>query len=61
MLETRREQVEIILKKYKEYVELYKMFNNGSAEGVTSFDHFYWRYTYYSRYKDPDHINPLGY
>lgn len=39
-----------ITKKYKEYIELYKYVNNGSVDGLTSFDDFYWNYTYYSRY-----------
>jgi hypothetical protein len=60
MFESRREQIEIVLKKYKEYVKLYKFFNKGSAEGATPFRDFYWRYTYYYRYRDSDQHNPFG-
>ncbi len=42
-----------ILKKYLEYVDLYKVVNNGSIEGVTPFADFYWRYTYLSKYSNP--------
>ncbi len=41
-----------IEKAYKGYLELYKLINNGSLEGATSFDIFYWRMVYYSKYHD---------
>jgi hypothetical protein len=37
-------------KKNKDYLFLYKMVNNGSLKGATTFEDFYWHYTYYSRY-----------
>lgn len=40
----------VILKRYKDYLELYMDINNGSIQGVTPFQDFYWQYTYYSRY-----------
>lgn len=39
-----------ILKKYLEYVELYKQFNDGSVEGLTPFSNFYWAFVYFSKY-----------
>jgi hypothetical protein len=48
--ENKRVVFAIIEKKYKEYIALYRLVNNGSAEGITSFDDFYWHYTYYSKY-----------
>lgn len=50
LYENRRILFEIITTKYKEYVELYKAVNKGSIKGVTSFEEFYWNYTYYSKY-----------
>ncbi len=47
---------DMLKQKYKEYVDLYKFFNDGSAEGVTSFDEFYWRFIYYLPYQDPSCI-----
>lgn len=48
--ENRRIVFAVIEKKYKDYVALYRMVNNGSVVGVTTFDEFYWHYTYYSKY-----------
>jgi hypothetical protein len=50
LYENRRVVFDIIVKKYKEYAAFYKAINNGSLDGVTSFDEFYWHYTYYSKY-----------
>ncbi len=49
-----------ILKKYKEYIEIYKVFNNGSVEGATPFGEFYWRFSYYVKYQDA-RVNNTGY
>jgi hypothetical protein len=48
--ENKRVIFNVILKRYKEYQDLYRAVNNGSIHGVTSFQDFYWHYTYYSRY-----------
>jgi hypothetical protein len=48
--ENRRSIFEKIAKRYKEYLSIYKEINNGSLEGITPFDEFYWRTVYYSRY-----------
>jgi hypothetical protein len=45
-----------ITEAYKNYVALYKLFNNGSTKGVTPFGDFYWRMTYYIRYGDGDTV-----
>ena len=50
LYENRRIVFELVLKKYKEYMDLYKAINNGSIAGATPFDQFYWDYTYYSKY-----------
>lgn len=59
--EVRRENFEKLLKKYNEYVELYRLVNNGSIDGVTSFDEFYLRLTYYDRYSNALKIGGAGY
>ena len=59
--QNQREHFEKILKKYWEYVALYKKINNGSLKGVAIFDEFYWRYTYYSRYIANENIERRGY
>lgn len=51
--ETNRENYDRIVKKYKEYVALYKKFNHGSAKGCTPFTVFYWRFTFLMKYEDP--------
>jgi hypothetical protein len=50
--ENQRVVFDVILRKYKEYVALYKLVNNGSLQGVTGFDDFYWRMTYLAKYQD---------
>jgi hypothetical protein len=50
LYENRRENFDLVLKKYKEYIELYRLINNGSIAGATAFDQFYWDYTYYSKH-----------
>lgn len=47
-----RIQFNKISEAYKNYVALYRLFNNGSVEGVTTFTTFYWRMTYYQKYGD---------
>lgn len=59
--EAHRENFNIIVNAYLNYVSLYKFINNGSIEGVTSFEEFYWRFTYYVKYQDPERISALGY
>ena len=59
--ENRRVIFNGILKKYKEYLDLYRAVNNGSIAGVTSFQDFYWHYTYYSRYSSGRHSDARGY
>lgn len=49
--ENRRDQFDKIVKKYKEYISLYKFINNGSLEGLTTFDIFYWEQSYYSQHR----------
>jgi hypothetical protein len=51
--ENRRILFDLILKKYKDYLDLYKSINNGSIVGATPFDQFYWDYTYYSKFSSP--------
>ena len=50
--ENKRVIFNIILKRYREYLELYRAVNNNSIAGVTPFEDFYWHYTYYSRYSN---------
>jgi hypothetical protein len=50
-----------ILKKYLDYVNLYRVFNNGSIEGITPFHEFYWRFTYFSRYSNPRNVENRGF
>jgi hypothetical protein len=50
-----------IVKRYEEYKALYKLVNNGKLDGLTSFDQFYWRMTYYSRYQDRKNYGTAGY
>ena len=59
MFESSRVQLDKIIKKYKDYIDLYRFFNDGSVEGAASFAEFYWRYTYYSRYKDAETITAI--
>jgi hypothetical protein len=48
--ESKRVAFAILEKKYKEYLNLYRMVNNGSIKGATKFEDFYWDETYYSKY-----------
>ena len=50
--ESQRKTIEKLMGQYKAYVIIYKEFNNGSIEGITSFDDFYWMFTYHSCYAD---------
>ena len=59
--DTTREHFDVLVKKYKEYIALYRIFNNGSTEGITTFDRFYWQFTYVSKYSDPKNIENRGY
>ena len=59
--ENRRIVFNVILKKYKDYLELYRAVNNGSIKGVTPFQDFYWHYTYYSRYNNGRVAEARGY
>ena len=59
--EVHREQFDLIVESYLSYVSLYKLINNGSIAGVTPFDTFYWRFTYFVKYEDPERISAMGY
>ena len=59
--EVRRDRFNQIVKNYKEYLELYSFLNNGSKKGATPFDEFYWRFTYYVKYDEPERILTIGY
>lgn len=59
--ENKRVIFNVILRKYKEYQELYRAVNNGSIQGVTCFQDFYWHYTYYSRYNNGRASDARGY
>ncbi|NRA65798.1 MAG: hypothetical protein HRU19_15010 [Pseudobacteriovorax sp.] len=59
--DTQRENFNVILESYLSYVALYKLVNNGSIEGVTPFDKFYWRFTFFVKYQNPERISALGY
>lgn len=59
--DAQREQFNIIVDSYLNYVALYKLVNNGSIDGVTPFEVFYWRFTYFVKYQDPERISALGY
>lgn len=58
--ENQRVIFDAILKKYKDYVALYRQVNNGSLAGVTTFDDFYWRMTYLSKYQDNKNVGNNG-
>ena len=49
MFKKRRDYFNEILRKYQDYVELYRFFNHGRLEGKASFREFYWMYCYYNR------------
>jgi hypothetical protein len=48
--ESKRVVFSTLEKRYKEYLKLYKILNNGSLEGASNFVDFYWHQTYYSKY-----------
>lgn len=50
-----------LVKKYEEYVILYKSINNGSIQGVSPFEEFYWRMVYWSKYSDRRASGNSGY
>lgn len=52
LYDSSRVQFNKITEAYKNYIALYRLFNNGSIEGATPFSTFYWRMTYYVRYGD---------
>jgi hypothetical protein len=59
--ENTRVHFDKILKIYKDYLDLYKEFNDGSLQGATPFDEFYWRMTYFSKYQDRRNFGHTGY
>ena len=59
--DTNRENFDLIVESYLNYAALYKLINNGSLKGVTSFETFYWRFTYFVKYQEPERITALGY
>ena len=61
MFDGDRKEFENVLNKYNEYCALYAQFNNGSTEGVTPFERFYWQYTYVVKYQDPAALWQSGY
>ena len=60
-LESRRDGFEKILKKYNDYVKLYVFISGGSREGITPFDEFYWRFSYYQKYEEGAKVGSFGY
>jgi hypothetical protein len=52
LYENQRVAFEKIARKYLDYLALYKDLNNGSLAGATTFDEFYWRMIYFSKYQD---------
>jgi hypothetical protein len=59
--ENQRVHFDLIVKKYKDYIALYRLFNNGSVQGITTFGDFYWRMTYLSKYQDGKQVGSQGY
>lgn len=59
--ENQRVLFDKLLIRYRGYLDLYKALNNGSLKGATTFDQFYWRMTYYSRYQDRRTFGNSGY
>lgn len=57
MYESNRERFNKIVDSYLNYAALYKLFNNGSLEGVTPFEVFYWRMTYEVRYAAGENVS----
>lgn len=54
-----RQHFNKILEAYLNYVALYKLFNAGKIEGVTPFNVFYWRMTYYVRYENNENVSRI--
>ena len=54
---TSRQHFNKVLEAYLNYVALYKLFNGGKVQGVTPFNVFYWRMTYYVRYENSENVN----
>lgn len=50
-----------LIKKYNEYIALYREINHGSIAGVTPFHEFYWRAVYWSKYADRRNFGSSGY
>ena len=50
-----------LVQRYNGYVELYALLNNGSKEGITPFEEFYWRFSYQVKYDDPAALWQSGY
>jgi len=59
--ENQRVAFDKLMRDYKNYLELYKQFNNGSLWGATTFDLFYWRVTYLCKYSDRRSFGHTGY
>lgn len=59
--ENQRVIFDTIVRKYKEYIALYRAVNNGSDEGITPFNEFYWRMVYWSKYQDRKNFGTVGY
>jgi hypothetical protein len=59
--ENQRVVFDTIVRRYKDYIALYRLFNNGSVDGLTSFDEFYWRMVYVSKYQDRKSFGTSGY
>ena len=60
MFESTRVNLDKIMKRYRDYIDLYTYLNDDSAEGATTFAEFYWRITYHDRYQDPEVLGRLG-
>jgi hypothetical protein len=59
--ENQRVNFDVIVRKYHDYIALYRQFNNGSVQGLTPFDEFYWRMVYLSKYQDRKNFGTSGY
>jgi hypothetical protein len=59
--ENQRVVFDTIVRRYKEYIDLYRSLNEGSVEGLTPFDEFYWRMVYFSKYQDRKSYGTSGY
>ena len=61
MFASQRQVLDGIIEKYNGYLELYAMFNDGSTEGATPFNEFYWRFSYKMKYEDEFALSQSGY